>query len=292
MVSQKESNYADYEVLVIDNASDDETRQLVLSIVASCPCVRYIYERQLGLSQARNRGIAEAKGDIVAFIDDDSEPKDDWVSSLAAAYKKYPEAWAIGGKTVPKCDEPRPSWFCGRMLRYLGGHDYGNSDLLLEKYWYLGGGNMSFKRHIFSVLGGFCTELGRNGKNNLSHEEGELFHRIHALRKPVYYVPQILAYHWQPKERLEFSQLASIRYNYGRSESMVDWVYRRKVFVLAKSGKKVILVLGATIIIPLLVILRRRSDTYYLLLRSCFTAGYVFETIRQCARGRTLTHMK
>jgi glucosyl-dolichyl phosphate glucuronosyltransferase len=290
LIAQQVSEKCTFEVIVVDNASRDDTRQRVRELAenTACPHIRYVYEPSIGLSHARNRGIAEAQGEIIAFLDDDSEAGTEWLQSLYNAYQRYPDAWAIGGKTVPACHPPSPRWFGGDMLRFLGGHDMGEMDKRLPGNMYLGGGNMSFRRQTFTDFSGFRTELGRSGAKNLSHEEGELFRRMHRAGKPIYYAPAVLAFHWQPLERLDFKSLVDIRLSYGFSEALVDRIYSGFWFTLAKSAKKVLLAIQALFLIPLRLLLGDIAEAYYLFLRCMFGAGYVRGVMQQLISGNPL----
>jgi glucosyl-dolichyl phosphate glucuronosyltransferase len=294
LLSQQVVADCPFEILVVDNVSTDDTQERVTEVAAATayPAIRYVYEPSIGLSHARNRGIAEAQGEIIAFLDDDSEAGTGWFQSLYDAYQRYPDAWAIGGKTVPACHEPRPRWFTGRMLRFLGGYDMGEIEMRLPGNTYLGGGNMSFRRQVFADFGGFRTELGRSGTKNLSHEEGELFWRMHRAGKPLYYVPAVLAFHWQPPERLSFKSLVNIRLSYGISEALVDRIHFGLWFTLTKSAKKVMLAIQALFLIPLRLLIGDIAEAYYLFLRSIFGAGYIKGLIQQSISGNPLRTAK
>jgi len=79
-----------WEILVVDNNSRDRTREAVASFAgaANVP-VRYVLESQQGLSHARNRGVREAHGAVIAFTDDDVLPAPDWLASIAKAFAKW-----------------------------------------------------------------------------------------------------------------------------------------------------------------------------------------------------------
>ena len=284
LLSQKVSGSFAYEILVIDNASVDETPELVANLASTFPTISYVHESQAGLSYARNKGIAEAKGEIIAFLDDDSEPTDNWIETLIKAYEKYPKAWAIGGRAIPLCERPKPRWFGGKMLRLLGGHDFGDDDLLLQRNKYLIGCNMSFRRLAFSKIGMFRTELGRSEKRNLSHEEGELLQRMHSAEMAIYYVPSLLVYHWQPKDRLNMKSLSSVRYNSGISESWVDRLHRGLLYSSLKAGKKAASCLVFLAFVPFFWAVKRYSSIYYYYLQSKFCLGYIVGTLSQLFR--------
>lgn len=93
--------FSPLEVLVIDNASKDKTKKVALSFGKILP-VRYIVELQVGIPYARNRALKEAKGDILAFIDDDCEATPAWSKEIVKAHRMYPEVVAIQGESTGK----------------------------------------------------------------------------------------------------------------------------------------------------------------------------------------------
>src|SRR3989338_7815520 len=85
---ERQSYPADrYEVLVVDNASEDDVR----SIMSAYPRVKYLFEGKRGPASARNRGVREAKGEIIAFTDSDCIPRPDWIERGVAAVRSNPE---------------------------------------------------------------------------------------------------------------------------------------------------------------------------------------------------------
>src|SRR5690606_27580437 len=82
------------EVLVIDNAPVDDAGERVVARV--CPAARYVVEPIAGLDFARNRALAEATGDVVAFLDDDAVASPGWVAAIQAAFERLP---ALGDRT-------------------------------------------------------------------------------------------------------------------------------------------------------------------------------------------------
>ncbi len=76
-----------YEILVVDNGSTDDTKQVVESRLSS-PHVNYVYEPILGLSVARNRGAKETTSPILAYLDDDAIASPQWLRVLVDAYEQ------------------------------------------------------------------------------------------------------------------------------------------------------------------------------------------------------------
>lgn len=99
-----------WELLVVDNGSTDETPSVVQSFADRLP-VRYTREEMPGLSNARNHGVAEARGRHLCWTDDDAEVHPDWLAAYAAAFKAHPEAAVFGGRVTPRLDPPTPPWF-------------------------------------------------------------------------------------------------------------------------------------------------------------------------------------
>ena len=90
-----------WEIVAVDNNSRDATAQVVaaFSKTTATP-VRYVFEPEPGVSRARNRGIKEARGSIIAFTDDDVLPAPDWIAQLLAAFDRW-NAHGVGGRILP-----------------------------------------------------------------------------------------------------------------------------------------------------------------------------------------------
>ncbi|CAN5913639.1 hypothetical protein BH11GEM2_BH11GEM2_20650 [soil metagenome] len=99
-----------WEGLVVDNASTDATSHVVARSVDRLP-VRMALESQPGLSHARNRAVAEARGDYILWIDDDAVPHADWLAAYLAAFEAWPNAVVFGGPIDVAFDAPLPEWF-------------------------------------------------------------------------------------------------------------------------------------------------------------------------------------
>ena len=105
------------EVIVVDNASSDHTRAVVHEAAGDRRLpIRYVLERTLGLSHARNRGIREAQGALILFTDDDVLPSPRWVEQLSGAMKRF-NADAGGGAILPLWLSPPPAWLEAPALR-------------------------------------------------------------------------------------------------------------------------------------------------------------------------------
>ena len=195
----------DYEIIVVDNASSDRTKEVVQQRLNN-PLVKYVYEPELGLSVARNRGAKETTAPILAYLDDDAVASPQWLRIITEAYRKNEKLAIAGGKVTLILPEGQqlPQWLSQEMAGALGSYDLG------EKIIYLNnpnltprGLNYSLRQSFLEEIGGFDPNLGRVGKNLLSNEE--LLMTELALEKgwQVAYLPEALAAHNVAPERLQ-----------------------------------------------------------------------------------------
>ena len=189
------------ELLIVDNRSTDSTRTVATDFAKKNSYARYIYEPQQGLSHARNTGIRESHGKIIAFADDDVYFDPDWLNSVIRAFQTQPDADALGGKSIPLFENERPSWLDDDLLTIYGDTGFGDTARWLSYPEHPFGLNMAFRRHVFEQIGGFSSHLGRKKYLLLSNEESELFYRISDSGMKVYYTPDALLYHRIPKDR-------------------------------------------------------------------------------------------
>ncbi|MBY0383503.1 MAG: glycosyltransferase family 2 protein [Xanthobacteraceae bacterium] len=124
----------DWELIVVDNGSTDETQQVIESYRTKLP-IRTVIETASGLSHARNRGVAEASGDFIIWTDDDVGVNETWMDAYLKAIEANPKAAVLGGKIFPDLDEPETDWF-RRNLDLLGElaayRDFGDKPLLFD----------------------------------------------------------------------------------------------------------------------------------------------------------------
>lgn len=217
-----------YEIIVVDNNSQDQTPEVVQRLGAGDqPAVRYVLETQHGLSHARNRGVGTAGADIVAFMDDDAEANENWLAALLPAYDRSADIWAVGGKILPiwHTDE-RPAWWTDEYLGWLSLIDWGDEPRALAWPERILGTNCSFRKSVFREIGDFDPRLGRRAESLLGHEDTELQQRIHLSNKTVYYEPGAIVYHHVPAERLTEDYF--LRRQLGASRSQMALVIKQK----------------------------------------------------------------
>ena len=208
-----------WEVLVVDNNSCDRTQELVESYCVKYPTrFRLVSERQQGLSYARNTGIRNSRGKILAFTDDDICVESGWLWNLTSSL--HSGEWAgAGGQIMPICSGILPNWLTIDDFHTLGvfaGFDPGPVAGPLTRPPY--GGNMAYRRETFDKYGGFRVDLGRSGTNLEGREEVEFANRLMALGEKLRYEPTAVVRHFVPECRMSKSYVMRWYYSNGRSE--------------------------------------------------------------------------
>lgn len=184
-----------WEVVVVDNNSRDHTRQVVEAAQQNWPRLRYVFESAQGLSHARNRGIAEAAGDVILFTDDDVLPEPDWLKITLAGLEKY-GADACGGYIAPIWETPPPDWLTERFYGFLAVRSDRSDDYPIKSSSQAPfGANMAMKKLVFDKVGLFDTSRGRKGNVLASGEDGEMFERILAAGFKAVFLGQSRVHH-------------------------------------------------------------------------------------------------
>lgn len=212
-----------WELVIVDNRSTDDTLEVAREVEAASPGrVRVVEEEEIGLSAARNRGIAEARGELIAFLDDDALPVAGWLRALAETLSE-PGVEAAGGPVDPDFEGELPDWFRGRFLPYLTVWDLGPEPRSLSYNEYPRGANVAFRRTAFERFGRFSTRLGRRGSSLRSCEETELCLRIERGGGTVRYAPAARVRHRVAAGRITERWMVQRYGSQGRSEAIVDW---------------------------------------------------------------------
>lgn len=205
----------DWELLVVETSSDD-TSQICQEFKERFPGhFRFLTEKRLGKSNALNTAIAEARGDVLAFTDDDIVCSPDYIKSIRTVFGCY-SADAVQGRVLLDCEGGWPPWLdrghLGMMadLRDLG-------EEVTEFEGTLCGTNMIVRADVFQKSGGFAPELGPGGVG--MWEDTEISLRMRQAGCRMIYAPQILVRHQWAKTRLTKSFLRSRYFGQGRAEA-------------------------------------------------------------------------
>ena len=198
-----------HEVIVVDNASSsDQTRLLVQR---DFPSIRYVREPRPGLDWARNRAIAEASGDVLAFTDDDVLVDERWTAAIAAAFAERLEIDALTGLVLPAEIETEAQWlferyggfgrgFVRRVFHVAPQSPAASAERHVGTGKFGTGANMAFRRLLFERIGGFDPALDvgtpTNGGGDL-----ELFFRVIAEGATLFYEPHAIVRHRHRRSR-------------------------------------------------------------------------------------------
>ncbi len=212
-----------YEIIVVDNGSTDDTREVVEDMNSQGAArISYLYEPVVGLSQARNTGAGAAKGDIIAYTDDDAIPDSKWLMSLAAIFQQEENVACVGGKIEPLWISARPPWFPDEAEYLLGKLDYGEEVKELDFPRLPHGGNIAIDRRVFNSLGGFRTELGLADSRLIPHEEIELCYRAQKSGYRILYTPKAVVHHKMRPEILTKEFLLSRSRGIGQGTILLE----------------------------------------------------------------------
>jgi len=213
-----------YEIIVVDNNSTDATRSVVEELINANPQARitYLFEKEQGLSAARNAGARAAEGEILAFIDDDSEAEPGWLAALQEAYLTDESAASVGGKILPEWIGGKPEWF-PQIAETINSLDMGEEPTEFVFPMHPFGGNLSVRKTVMERLGGFSTALGRKKRGYLSNEEKDFYSRLERLGPgKVLYAPEAVVMHKAFRLRLTRRYLLGRFYWQGISEAICE----------------------------------------------------------------------
>jgi len=232
---------SDYEVIVIDNRSTDRTKDIVDSFISredDKVNLRYIFEEKVGLSHARNRGIEESQGDIIAFIDDDARAEKSWLSKLAKVYSEEKDAGCVGGRVLLDWHEEKPAWWQPELDEVFNGINYSDSRICLSYPRYPYGTNISFRGDVLRKVGMFRTDLGRIGKKLLAGEETEMCLRIEKGGYKILYEPMAIVYHEVAPQKLTKSYIRNRSFWHGKSLALFELQHFGRKHVAIKTAER------------------------------------------------------
>jgi glycosyltransferase involved in cell wall biosynthesis len=216
----------DWELIVVDNNSTDNTRAVVMEFLRTSGLNgRYIFDPRQGLCHARNRGVAEAAGEIIAFTDDDVRVTPDWLRELAGTFREF-DCTGVAGKSIPAWNGlAKPAWlvttgpYClsrGPILDF----DLGNEAKEIQyPPWGL---NMAFRKIAFEKYGGFRTDLDVSGSGGLLGGDIEFGKRLLHLGHKIAYSPKAIVFHPVEQRRITKNYFLRYYFRVGRTEIRLE----------------------------------------------------------------------
>jgi glycosyltransferase involved in cell wall biosynthesis len=220
-----------WEVLVVDNNSTDDTRAVVERHGAGFPVpLRYLFEARQGRSSALNAGIAASDGEVIAMTDDDVIVDEGWLDAACdVLLEKDGAIGYAGGPVAPIWEVDPPAWLDltrGDLWGTIAIQDHGDRPFVYEEARRVPlGANMAARRSFFTTIGSFRADLGRSsGRLVLGQEVPELLTRARAAGLRGMYLPAMRVRHHIPAKRLTRSYFRRWWFGKGVSRSGMDGV--------------------------------------------------------------------
>jgi glycosyltransferase involved in cell wall biosynthesis len=227
LASQKIPDGVSCEVVVVDNASTDNTAVLAQELwPAHCRIpLRVLQEPQLGLSCARHRGIVEAKYEFVSLIDDDNWACPEWVSVAAEIMAQHPEVGACGGYNEAVYEVAPPAWFDQFKASYaVGAQGQGPGDIT-DTRGFLWGAGLTIRKSAWQQLvdSGYQSLLvDRQGEKLSAGQDTELCFALRLAGWRLWYDPRLRLFHYLPAGRLKWRYLRLLCRGFGEASVSFD----------------------------------------------------------------------
>jgi GT2 family glycosyltransferase len=274
----------EWTVLVVDNNSNDGTLKVVEDFCNRHPGrFRYIFEPRQGKSRALNTGIREARGEVLAFMDDDVTVEPTWLRNLTSLLHDSGYAGA-GGRVLLESSFSPPPWLGLKEPYNLGGalaqFDLGDSpgELLGPPC----GTSMAFRKDVLERCGGFRTDLGPCPGSEIRGEDTDLGYRLLADGERLRYEPSAVVYHPVPESRARKSYFLKWYFDHGRT-MVRGWGRGRDILGIPRRGLTTLKLIGTRLPVQALgwVLSVNPHRRFY---RKCWlwvTVGQISEIYRQ-----------
>lgn len=215
-----------WEVIVVDNASTDNTAKLAKEYWGNHPVpLRVVTEMNPGLSHARTAGINSSKYDYVTLVDDDNWVENRWVEKTFRTLDNNPDVALCGGRGIGVFETERPFWFDNFEGAYAIGPQNNVTGILPPHKSFLYGAGLGIKKEILQNLlqSGFNFWLSdRSGKKLSSGGDFELCLVMSLLGYKLYYDSDMTFYHYMPSGRLTWKYMINLTKGFGRSSAVLQ----------------------------------------------------------------------
>ena len=257
-----DNDYPNFELVIVDQSTDDETRAVVTQMTPHHPNLRYIYTEKAGLSRAYNIGIHESTGDVLGFTDDDCVAAKDWVRSIASVFGDEPSVDMVYGQVL------LPAALQGHTgeVPTLAIHRAELIDRSSGFRVYGMGANFAMRRRLYETIGGFDEALGGGGPLK-SSQDFDFQYRAYLAGATVALRPDVNVDHYglRTVEQWPATQRA---YGFGDGAFYCKHIRCGDAFALRMFASRIVRMTARETLIKLGV---RRRPSQWLYLRSCFT---------------------
>ena len=230
-----------WELLIVDNGSTDTTRAVIESFEGRLP-IRYVREHTPGLSNARNCGVAAARGRYICWTDDDVEIDTGWLAAYADAFAAYPDDAVFGGVIEPKLQQPATPWFARLVNRWpvngiVAKRDFGSEAIPLgyENDRVPWGANFAIraaeqKQHLYD------PHLGVSPVQRRSGEESQVIFEILSGGATGRWTPRSKVFHIFPIERQSLKYTFVHFHAIGETQAYLD--SKHHIHYMNRDGKQ------------------------------------------------------
>jgi glycosyltransferase involved in cell wall biosynthesis len=217
-----------WEIIVVDNASSDQTREIALSFKSlfeeKC-AFSVVSEAVPGLTNARKTGINQARFDHILFCDDDNWLCERYMWECFSAIQKDPQIGACGGRGIPVFETEEPVWFNDFQRPFAVGKAAARTGFLEQKSGFITGAGMFLNRKAWNNLieAGFESILSdRKGNDLSSGGDLEICFALRLAGYQIYYLDEVYFEHYIPKERLSIRYLTRLHEGIGKSNVLLS----------------------------------------------------------------------
>ncbi len=207
LADQKTTSKITWEIVLVNNNSTDNTPTVAQTIwdnLNSNIPFKIVDEHEPGLSQARQKGVSEAKYDCVLFCDDDNWLAEDYIDKAFTIMYNFSEIGVLGGSSEPVYETPPPQWFIEREKYFAIGKQAKESGDVTHTNSYVWGAGSVYRKEIFLKIKAAGYKLlleDRKGTKMTSGGDVELCMIAKKMQYKIWYDENLVCKHYMPLER-------------------------------------------------------------------------------------------